>query len=567
MIEFAVDVAGPPQSPGRSSLMAVDLEVRTPAGELLCVPAYCDAPPGGQPAGWRVRFAGAQPGTYTSTLVLTLRGQRADSIPGPTFSIEQQAGQGYIRRAAASRYLQFDDGAAYLPIGQNVCFTSAKARTIPVYPDHDRYVPSRAPDLAWDEAYSRWFSRMAECGANWARLWMGSPDFDLLDGQPWVFNAEHGRRLDRLFELADTHGIHICLCLDYFRTIAEAPEAISTAHFFSARDRAWGRLLLAEGGTRNADLFTTPAIEELLRDLIRYCVARWGYSTRLFAWELWNEIECLIDVSKPEHIEWVRRATHHVRRTDPWRHLVKSSAHVRTSRQFWGHDFGDINDIHMYFGWMGTETAKDLARLVEEYTTEIRGEADPFIVGEMGLAREVNTSEYGLTADLADRDRDGVALHESLWAGVFIGGCGTGMVWWWDEHVDFNDQYWRFKGISRFVRDVPWNKEPFRHVAARTSSMDLRAWELRGKSLRLIWVQSLRFTWWNVIHGARLSPIGGAWLTLEGVEPGGYELEWWNTETGEITATSRATAAGATLRFELPAISKDVALKVRPVGP
>jgi len=230
-----------------------------------------------------------------------------------------------------------------------------------------------------------------------------------------------------------------------------------------------------------------------------------------------------------------------------------------------GRDFGDLNDVHMYFGWMGTETAKDLARLIQDYAAPLQREDYPFIVGECGLAREVNTPEYGLVADLADRDTAGVALHEVLWAGLFIGGAGTGMTWWWDEHVDLNDQYHQFRGISRFVRDVPWNREPFRHVvvAAGCNLNDLRAWELRGDRTRLVWIQSMHYNWWNVIHGARLSPIKNAWIVLEDARPGRYELEWWDTATGEITGRSEQMAEGGRIMIAVPDFTTDLALKVR----
>lgn len=562
LLEYGISLDGTRGSPFRSAEIAVDAHVQAPSGNLLRVPAFFI---GANAEGfeWRLRFAGVEPGEYTSTLILRVGDKETDRKSGPSFSLAQGA-PGYIRRAKASQYFEFDNGSAYLPVGQNVCFTSAKAKMIPIWPDHRGYVPSHAPDLPWDKAYRRWFSRMGACGANWARLWMGSPEFDLMDGEPWVFNTDHAGRLDQLFDLAATHGIQLCLCLDYFRQIFHVQEPISTNNWFSGLDRVWGRLLRATGGQKHAEFFTSPAIEELLQDLIRYCVARWGCRTNLFAWELWNEIEGLADPGGEAAVAWVHRATAFLRQTDPWHHLIKSSAHAAQNRQYSGPEFGDLNDIHLYFGWTGTETAKDLARLIAECTTEIRQENHPFIIGEAGLAREMDTPEYGLVAYLADKDLEGVALHECLWAGLFVGGSGTGMVWWWDEHTDLKDQYWQFLGIARFVQDVPWNRASFTPGICLTSHRDLRAWELRSRDIRLVWLQSLHYTWWNAIHGARFSPIRDTLLTLDAVERGSYRIEWWNTETGAISAkTEQAVDPDGTLRIPIPEVCKDIALKVR----
>jgi len=125
-----------------------------------------------------------------------------------------------------------------------------------------------------------------------------------------------------------------------------------------------------------------------------------------------------------------------------------------------------------------------------------------------------------------------------------------------------NAQYWQFRGIARSAAAVPWNRVPFEPAFARISHPDLRAWELRSSELRLVWIQSLHYTWWNVIHGAKLSPVENAWLRLEAVQPGRYRLEWWNTETGDVAAAEEQSTTGGTLSINLPPIRTDIALKI-----
>ena len=105
----------------------------------------------------------------------------------------------------APRYLEYDDGQCYFAIGQNVCFTTDIAKTI------DGSIVS--PILEWDEAYARWFGRMGENGANWARVWM-KPNFYLEAGKPWDWSLENAWRFDEILETARHNGIYLCMCMN-----------------------------------------------------------------------------------------------------------------------------------------------------------------------------------------------------------------------------------------------------------------------------------------------------------------------------------------------------------------
>ena len=48
---------------------------------------------------------------------------------------------------------------------------------------------------------------------------------------------------------------------------------------------------------------------------------------------------------------------------------------------------------------------------------------------------------------------------------MFAGAVGTGMAWWWDEHVDLHDGYFRFRAITNFVADINFTQENFARAA------------------------------------------------------------------------------------------------------
>lgn len=84
---------------------------------------------------------------------------------------------------------------------------------------------------------------------------------------------------------------------------------------------------------------------------------------------------------------------------------------------------------------------------------------------------------------------------------------------------------------------------------------------LGSPHLILLWVRNNDFTWYNAVEGkvARRPPCR---LTFSGAAPGEYTIETWDTWEGKVVSTSHMTVKGGELVIDLPAIERDVALKL-----
>jgi hypothetical protein len=51
-------------------------------------------------------------------------------------------------------------------------------------------------------------------------------------------------------------------------------------------------------------------------------------------------------------------------------------------------------------------------------------------------------------------------------------------------------------------------------------------------------------------------------VTLEGLEPGAYKVEWWDTLAGKVIKQETAQADAGGLKLAAPAFTRDVACKV-----
>ena len=60
------------------------------------------------------------------------------------------------------------------------------------------------------------------------------------------------------------------------------------------------------------------------------------------------------------------------------------------------------------------------------------------------------------------------------------------------------------------------------------------------------------------------APVEGASWKLNGLDPGTYTVEWWDTAAGTVIVrdTLTVTADGATLAF--PPFARDLAFKIKP---
>ena len=173
---------------------------------------------------------------------------------------------GFIRRSTKdARYLVHDDGSPYFAVGENLAW----------YDKRGTY------------AYDSWLARLAAQGATYARLWMPSWAFGIEWSDTglgdYTDRLDHAWQLDAVMDTAADQGIAVELSL------------LNHGAFSTAFDSEWASnpYNVANGGplATPADFFTSPVARRLFEQRLRYIVARWGYTTNLLDWELWNEAD------------------------------------------------------------------------------------------------------------------------------------------------------------------------------------------------------------------------------------------------------------------------------------
>jgi hypothetical protein len=301
-----------------------------------------------------------------------------------------------------------------------------------------------------------------------------------------------------------------------------------------------------------SDYFTDARARKYTKRFLRYAAARWGAYPSLFCWELFNEVD-LTDYYDPDDvIAWHREMGAYLKKVDGHGRLVTSSA-IRAGfyEKLWKLPEMDFNVAHLY----GT----NLADAVVRRAIEADAYNKPFLVGECAGGIEPGDDQ---------KDPRGVLLHAALWSSYLSPAAGSAMPWWWDTHIEPNDLYGHFAGLSAFAAGEDRRGRRFEVVRAMIDAPNRRRAAVQGvidHAGGYLWVYDPD---WVSKPEAPEGPgvDAGAVLNLTGLLDGGYEIEFWDTLGGGRRATQRLTAVDGKLSLALPAFRLDLAVKVKFLG-
>jgi hypothetical protein len=199
-----------------------------------------------------------------------------------------------------------------------------------------------------------------------------------------------------------------------------------------------------------------------------------------------------------------------------------------------------------------------MGQFVPSWIQKLRPFGKPCLFAEFGLVNE----RWG-PSPLADKDAEGVHLHNGLWSAMMSGAAGTAMLWWWDSYVDPQNLYWQFRNVAAFARGVPWTTAGFEPVGGESSDPHLRVLGLRGRKLVLLWLQNKQHTWWNVVNGVKVPEIPEGTARVAGVANGSWQAEWWDTWQGKAIRSETVTVVGNNLALTVKQLTRDVAVKLK----
>ncbi len=561
-VEIAFSLSPAPDNPFDTDQIRVSGVFRTPSGKEMTVPAFYYQPfrnelgedqvekvtPWGR-ASWRVRYTPLEEGSHFWKLVaenqlktVATREHKVEVAPG--------APRGFIRVSKQDpRYFEDAGGRLFYPIGENIHAPfdrrAAKMLRVPVLPNRGTF------------AYADYFKKMAASGQNAVIIWMGNWWVSIEWSKKWKgfgglndYHLGNAWRLDRLFELAAEHGIHILLVLDNHGKLSKWVDSEWNSSPYNSD--LGGPCIAPEG------FFSSSAALAAYCKKLRYIVARWGSHPNLLGFEIISELNLVGTDEKfkghKAHAEWMKKVANYLAEVDPYDRPIT----VQYSNDWQSVDekVASLRELDFLVGdaYKGGGTIVPLMLETAEKNCRFK---KPTFCAEFG-GNWNGTTPQRLHAD----------LHAGLWANAMTSTAAAPFFWWYD-YVDRYDLYREYQALRNFLQgedrrgkrlttraiEPLWRGEPTR---------DLGGVVLSDNSEADFWVYDTLAS--EIMPEDRFARKHEQ-VTIEvpGLQNDMYEVEFWDTRLGQVFSRKSLSVKGGSILIDLPAFKVDLAGKVRRV--
>ncbi|MDI6452760.1 hypothetical protein [Peloplasma aerotolerans] len=417
------------------------------------------------------------------------------------------------------RNFVFEDGSTFMPVGQNnAWYTSSTRQT---------------------EDYRVWFELMHDNFANFTRIWMGTWSFALHWGNAhddFTSRLNQAARLDKVFDLAAEYDIYFMLALlnhGQFSAIVNPQWA----------SNPWNE---ANGGPLSypSQFFSHLGAKETYKQQLLYILGRYGYSTQVMAWELFNEVDWTDNFNSAIVYMWHSEMSQFIKENDPYNRMVTTSYKGHTGGAYQS-PWIDFANPHSY-DYTSKNIMVHLPPVLNNLFTQYN---KPILQSEIGINWRNGT-------DTTAADPTGISLKQAQWAGIMGGGAGAAMNWWWDSWVHPNNLYYRFIGVGKYAQQMDMVGDYYDRLPAlpgvhvSNSQTGLLGYRIDNRVYGYAFDNNWRhnYTTINQKNVTYRIPI----------TTGAYSLSIYNTDSGEIIETRTISTFNDFLEFDLT-FTEDIA--------
>ena len=361
-------------------------------------------------------------------------------------------------------YFELTNGETYIPIGANLCW---------------------AKDMDTMESY---FKKLAENGGNYARIWLNFPGQEI-ETEYGKVNEINAKNLDRILEMAVKYNIKIKLCIESFRQISDETTFFSKTQYHTSKGGPFENM---------EEYINTEKGKQAFLNRLAMLKEKFGNHPAIFGWELWNEMNA---INSTGVAEWNEIMLPRVHEMFPKNMVMQSlgsfdSDGVRDIYRFINRlETNDVAQIHRYLD-LGANL--DICKapmdvLASDAIDELRSyEVEkPMLLAEVGGVKPRHTGPI----ELYEVDKDGILLHDLLFAPFFSGAAGPGHAWHWDSYIDKNNLWYHYQRFGEAIKGVDPVKENFKPF--KIEHPKLRIYGLIGNKTILLWCRDAENDWEN----------------------------------------------------------------------
>ncbi|MGD9993816.1 MAG: PKD domain-containing protein [Salinivirgaceae bacterium] len=502
--------------------VAVDAEITKPDGELFTIPTFYYVNQKFENTtwvsnesykAWMVRFISDQSGLHKVKLILT----DAEGIQTTNdFEITIAAGdtKGIIRNDAANnQYYRHSTGEPFYPLGINIGWNNI-------------------------ENYTTTINNLTQGKANIFRYWHTPFANQALEWKETAFYDGLGFYSQQASAMSDSL-LNLCEANDFYMQLAIFQHGM----FSENVDEMWANnpYNKINGGyiDRAEEYFYNEDCKKQTKKLLRYIVARWGYSKNLFAWEFFNEVQFTgIHNSQtaawyPGVLSWHSEMSNYIAEIDPFNHIQTTSA--ENSQLF---DLDTIPELdvlqyHLYSGNLLNQQA--------ELDFSFRNNLEN---------KSIINGEYG-TNQAADVPID--MQRHAIWNGIMT--QVPRYMWIWEHYLDLS---WAalFTMPAQYLQDEDFASYEDLTDFNFSVSHPVKTFSNYGLSAK------------QNFYGYLFDPNNGnsiseAELVLKNIPFANYNLIFYLSESGKTESIENIPLIKLTNKISLPVFNKGMAYKIK----
>jgi hypothetical protein len=435
-------------NPYDSSIVSVDAIVTLPNNSTITIPCFYfypttfyssttvnwwEATENSGSAKWMLRYAPKTTGTHTISIRVIDANGTATSLP-VTIIVASGSNKGFVRiDGTNNQFMRFDNNAPYYPVGENLAWAT----------------PGTLVNF-----YNTYLGNLGNNKATWIRYWLTGFARQALEWQPTHWSGWYGglgkysqrasALLDSVVNNCERKGIYMQLVLQQHGQFSEVVDANWSENPYNSANA--GGII-----TNPCSFFNDLSAMARTKMQYRYIVARWGYSSNILAWELFNEVNFagtnnagqLAPCSQTDVTTWHNTMSNYLKSIDVNKHLVTSSTgsagHPLLSAMDGNNTSLDMLQYHAYPGAPVEKSMTDNAISAKATYSK------PVLCGEFGIG---GTTQSSIAGDLW-----GDHIRKPLWTGMF--NEVPAMYWYWDStYMQKKNLYNVFKPLSTFLEGV-----------------------------------------------------------------------------------------------------------------
>ena len=365
-------------------------------------------------------------------------------------------GSGFVEVSKKDpRYFALTDESSYVPIGPNL--VGAGYDRLPAGKEHfKRSVDTATTGLI---EWGRRMRAMKKAGANYTRIWLSNRYTQARTGMMGVHDPVALARFEALVELARENDIRLKLCLEHWRSFSEENHFAYKYYI----DPDTGYQLKDENEWFTSEKWNNRWLED-----IEPYLARCHNDPIVFAWELWNEIECGTAKFEPVTI-FTERMLPKVKEMSPMNLVVNSLGSLDNEPwtqprydRFREIEAMEFLQVHRYLdqGAPMEICHTDPIEFSIDAVDRTKSDKKPIILTETGAVNDSHTGPFRFYSS----DHDGLIFHDTTYPAFFAGAAGSGHIWHWDSYVEPKNLWRHYTPLVKLVEGVQVDEENFNRI-------------------------------------------------------------------------------------------------------